>query len=50
MASLHSFEYDNAMRHSEKVLQHDQTALSLTGGLMSLYHQLLDRPFGERSS
>jgi len=45
VASLHSFEYDNAMRHFEKVLQHDPTcSIAYWGEAMSLYHQLWNVP------
>jgi hypothetical protein len=45
VASLHSFEYENAMRHFEKVLQHDPTcSIAYWGEAMSLYHQLWNAP------
>jgi tetratricopeptide (TPR) repeat protein len=45
VASLHSFEYDNAMRHFEKVLQHDPNcSIAHWGEAMSLYHQLWNVP------
>jgi len=45
VASLHSFEYQNAMRHFEKVLQHDPTcSIAYWGEAMSLYHQLWNVP------
>jgi hypothetical protein len=45
VASLHSFEYENAMRHFEKVLQHDPTcSIAYWGEAMSLYHQLWNVP------
>jgi Tfp pilus assembly protein PilF len=41
VASLHSFEYDNAMRHFEKAWQHDPNcSIAHRGEAMSLYHQL----------
>src|ERR1700730_18878894 len=45
VASLHSFEYKNAMRHFEKVLQHDPNcSIAHWGEAMSLYHQLWNIP------
>jgi tetratricopeptide (TPR) repeat protein len=45
MASLHSFEYDNAMRHFEKALRHDPNcSIAHWGEAMSLYHQLWNVP------
>jgi len=45
VSSLHSFEYKNAMRHFEKVLQHDPTcSIAYWGEAMSLYHQLWNVP------
>jgi tetratricopeptide (TPR) repeat protein len=45
VASLHSFEYDNAMRYFEKVLQHDPNcSIAYWGEAMSLYHQLWNVP------
>jgi hypothetical protein len=45
VASLHSFEYDNAMRHFEKALRHDSNcSIAHWGEAMSLYHQLWNVP------
>jgi len=45
VALLHSFEYDKAMRHFEKVLQHDPNcSIAHWGEAMSLYHQLWNVP------
>jgi hypothetical protein len=41
VASLHSFEYDKAMRHFNDVLEHDPNcAIAHWGEAMALYHQL----------
>jgi len=45
IASLHSFEYDTAMRHFEGVLQRDSgCGIAYWGKAMSLYHQLWNSP------
>ena len=43
--SLHSFEYENAMRHFEKALQRDPNcSIAYWGKAMSLYHELWNVP------
>ena len=45
VASLHSFEYDNATRHFNDVLEHDpHCAIAHWGEAMALYHQLWNIP------
>jgi len=46
VASLHSFEYDKAMRHFNDVLQQDPNcAIAHWGEAMALYHQLWNIPW-----
>jgi tetratricopeptide (TPR) repeat protein len=48
VASLHSFEYDKAMRHFNDVLEHDPNcAIAHWGEAMALYHQLWNIPSGK---